>query len=85
MNCQFCGDLMCPETVIRLRRTLFGLRDSRFQGAYCTCCKISIVSREVDAPSASRAWAVRRPVSGGWWRSPLTSVSNLINAHGAAP
>ena len=71
MNCQHCGDPMCPETVIRLRRTLFGLRESRFQGAYCACCKISIVLGEGDAPAALQAKAVWRPVSGGWWRSLL--------------
>ena len=70
MNCKWCGDLMCPETVIRLRRTLFGLRHSRRQGAYCAGCKISIVLEEVDPPPIVRAKAVR-PVSGGWWHSLL--------------
>ena len=68
MNCSRCGDLMCPEMVIRLRRTLFGLRHSRCQGAYCASCKISIVLEEIDPPPTVRARAVR-PVSGGWWHS----------------
>ena len=71
MNCDHCGDPICPETVIRLRRTLFGLRESRFQGAYCACCKISIVMGEDDAPSTVRAQAVRKTISARWWGSLL--------------
>ena len=72
MNCTYCGDLMGPETVIRVRRTLFGLRHSRYQGAYCAGCKISIVVGETDTPSALRARA-GLSVSPGWWRSLLGS------------
>lgn len=77
MNCRCCGDLMCPETVIRVRRTLFGLRHSRHQGAYCAGCKISIVLGETDTPSTLRARAVQ-PVGPGWWR-PLLGPSKLAS------
>ena len=86
MDCKYCGDPMCPETVIRLRRTLFGLRASRFRGAYCACCKISVVLGEVDAPSASRASVVRRPLKGGGWRSLLgSSKSGSVATDGILP
>ena len=50
MNCSRCGGLMCPETVIRLQRTMFGVREScRLQGAYCASCKTGIVMARVGA------------------------------------
>lgn len=86
MNCNCCGDLMCPETVIRLRRTLFGLRHSRYEGAYCANCKISIVLKAIDPPPTVRTGAVR-PISSGSWRSllappkPGSMASNEQTAH----
>jgi len=68
MHCQYCGDLMCSVTAIRVRRTLFGLRHSRRPGAYCAGCKVSTVFGEADAPSALRARAVQW-VSLRWRRS----------------
>jgi hypothetical protein len=31
---------MMPETVIKLRRSVFGLRETRSQGAYCAVCGV---------------------------------------------
>jgi hypothetical protein len=43
MQCKQCGGPMMSETVIKLRRSLIGFRETRFQGAYCTWCKIGVV------------------------------------------
>jgi hypothetical protein len=59
MECNRCGDPMMMETVIKLRRRLFGFRETRSQGAYCATCKIGVpvenhqsVSRRPTAVSA---------------------------------
>lgn len=67
MHCQYCGDLMCPETAIKVRRTLFGLRHRRYPGGYCAGCKISTVLGKTETPSAPRARAV--PSVNLRWRS----------------
>ncbi len=59
MNCEHCGNLMCPETVIKLRRTLLGVRRSHFQGAYCLDCKVGIVQGESNARAGSGGWHAR--------------------------
>jgi hypothetical protein len=58
---------MCPETVIRLRRTLFGLRESRFQGAYCAYCRISVVLGADNAPLGMPDRTARKTASAGLW------------------
>lgn len=40
MECKRCGGSMMMETVITLRRGLFGFRETRSQGGYCFACKI---------------------------------------------
>lgn len=40
MKCIRCGGAMMPETVIKLRRSLVGFRETRSQGAYCAACGI---------------------------------------------
>jgi hypothetical protein len=42
MQCKQCGDPMAHETVIRLRRSLTGFRETRSQGAYCLTCRIAV-------------------------------------------
>ena len=74
MQCRQCGGPMMPETVIKLRRGLFGFRETRFQGAYCPTCRIGVTlgrvpavppPRPVSAASARRigsVWPVRPPL-----------------------
>jgi hypothetical protein len=42
MECTRCGGSMMPETVIRLRRSFIGFRETRSRGAYCPTCKIGV-------------------------------------------
>jgi len=42
MECERCGGPTMPETVIKLRRSFLGFRETRFQGAYCMTCKIGM-------------------------------------------
>jgi hypothetical protein len=42
IECRRCGGLTISETVIKLRRSLFGFRETRLQGAYCAACKLSV-------------------------------------------
>jgi ribosomal protein S27AE len=42
MECTQCGGSMMAETVIKLRRSLIGLRETRSSGAYCPRCKIGV-------------------------------------------
>src|SRR3954462_737682 len=59
MDCKRCGGSMMPETVIKLRRSLLGFRETRSQGAYCATCKTGILVEESPlsnpAPPAIRA------------------------------
>lgn len=41
MECKRCGGPAMAETVIRLRRGLLGLRETRMEGMYCTACRVS--------------------------------------------
>jgi hypothetical protein len=63
MECKRCGGPMMPETVIKLRRSLIGFRETRSAGAYCVTCRIGVsveshplVTRReyVTAPLAQR-------------------------------
>ena len=42
MECTQCGGSMMPETVIKLRRSFAGFRETRYRGAYCPMCKIGV-------------------------------------------
>jgi hypothetical protein len=42
MECKRCGAPMMLETVIKLRRSVFGFRETRSRGAYCATCKIAV-------------------------------------------
>ena len=46
MDCGRCGGSMMPETVIKLRRSLFGFRETRSQGAYCATCRTGVLVKE---------------------------------------
>jgi hypothetical protein len=67
MNCEHCGNLMRPETVIKLRRTLLGVRRSHYQGAYCMDCNVSIVQGGPSTPATPRTASIRPVGSGGWY------------------
>ena len=46
-----CGGPTIPEMVIKLRRGVLGLRESRSQGGYCVTCKLSLV---MENPAATQ-------------------------------
>jgi hypothetical protein len=54
MQCPQCGGPMMPETVIRLRRGLFGFRETRFQGGYCATCGIGVTIASLPAADPPR-------------------------------
>jgi hypothetical protein len=56
MNCNRCGHPMMLETVIKLRRSIIGFKETRSQGAYCLTCRIS-VPIESPRPTTTRAIA----------------------------
>ncbi len=53
MECTLCGGSMMSETVIKLRRSFVGFRETRSRGTYCPMCKIG-VPMESDQLSAQR-------------------------------
>ncbi len=60
MKCKRCGGAMMPETVITLRRSVFGLRETRSQGAYCAACGIGWPADSDPAAAAQPAAALAR-------------------------
>jgi hypothetical protein len=42
IECTRCGGPAMTETVIKLRRSILGFRETRWQGAYCATCKLSV-------------------------------------------
>jgi len=56
MECTQCGGPMMPETVIALRRSFIGFRETRSRGAYCPSCRIGV-------PMEGHQSAVQRPSS----------------------
>jgi hypothetical protein len=54
MQCRQCGGPMMSETVIKLRRGLFGFRETRFQGAYCATCRIGVTLESLPAVQPPR-------------------------------
>jgi hypothetical protein len=55
IECKRCGGSTTLETVIKLRRGLFGFRETRSQGAYCATCKLS--------GSIDNAAGMQRPIA----------------------
>ncbi len=41
INCKRCGGPTMLETVIKLRRSILGFRETRSQGGYCPICRLS--------------------------------------------
>ena len=75
MECERCGHSMMQETVIRLRRSLFGFRETRLPGAYCWGCKAGAVLEEPSLGPASAAtggelFATRHRKMLPMWRFP---------------
>lgn len=80
MECKRCGGTMMPETVIKLRRSVFvGFRETRSRGAYCATCQVgvSLETHQVSANEPVRArvrarrdarclpaWSASRPQGG---------------------
>jgi hypothetical protein len=56
MECKRCGGSMMMETVITLRRGLFGFRETRSRGGYCFTCQIG-------APLETRRSVASQPTS----------------------
>jgi hypothetical protein len=55
IECKRCGGSTMLETVIKLRRSLFGLSETHSQRAYCATCKLS--------GSIENAAGIRRPIA----------------------
>jgi hypothetical protein len=51
IECKRCGGPTMSETVIKLRRGVLGIRETRSQGGYCTTCKLSV---PMENPAAMR-------------------------------
>jgi hypothetical protein len=72
MQCQRCGGPMMRETVIKLRRSLFGLRETRSQGAYCATCRIGVPIETLPVSPRPRtvSAAIARQILSIWliWR-----------------
>ena len=52
IECTRCGGPTMSETMIKLRRSVLGFRETRWQGAYCPTCKLSA---PVENQSATRS------------------------------
>jgi len=63
MRCDICGDMMRPETTIRLRRGFGRIRATRCEGAYCANCKVSVAHdpRVTTALPHPRFWTRLAP------------------------
>jgi hypothetical protein len=75
MQCKRCGGSTMTETVIKLRRSVLGLRETRSLGAYCPMCQVGMpienhpavaYQGNALAPRLRRSvrafWPFRRPV-----------------------
>jgi hypothetical protein len=60
MECKRCGGPMMLETVIKLRHSFIGFRETRSAGAYCGTCKIGVAVE--SCPSARRRNDVTAPL-----------------------
>jgi hypothetical protein len=73
IECKRCGGPTMLETVIKLRRGIFSLRETRWQGAYCATCQLS-VSVQDHVPMRPSIVIRRRPRQSRsgflpmWWR-----------------
>jgi hypothetical protein len=64
MECNQCGGLMMPETVIKLRRGIVGFRETRFPGAYCATCRTGVTIGDHATAAHQPASATIRPGNG---------------------
>ena len=81
MDCGRCGGPMMPETVVKLRRGLFGLRATQSEGAYCATCRTGVLlegppRRRAPAPAFNRLFR-SRPSDGlpAWQRLDVSRAS----------
>lgn len=54
IECKRCGGPTMSETVIKLRRSVIGFRETRWQGAYCAACKLSVPMHDPSAIARPR-------------------------------
>ena len=86
MDCGRCGGSMMPETVVKLRRGLFGLRATQSAGAYCATCRTGVLlegppRRHAPAPALNRLFRSTALDDCPAWQ-PL-DVSKPVSRHGA--
>jgi RNase P subunit RPR2 len=56
MRCEHCGDIMRPETTIRLRRSFGFIAATHCQSAYCAHCRISVIPGKRAASTSRSPW-----------------------------
>ncbi len=81
MDCKRCGGSMMPETVIKLRRSLFGFRETRSQGAYCWACKLVCPLKShlfVKHRLTSVAECLRRVIKGSRQRGGILGILDPV-------
>jgi hypothetical protein len=66
IDCWRCGGPTMLETVIKLRRGVFGLSGTHSQGRYCPTCKLSVpIENPADTrPSVAISGRARSSLSG---------------------
>jgi hypothetical protein len=68
VECERCGGLTMAETVITLRRRIFGFHETRSHAAYCASCKLSVPTQpHAFTPSPVALSHRSRPMCSGVW------------------
>jgi hypothetical protein len=67
MQCKRCDGPMMTETVIKLRRSVFGFRETRSLGAYCPMCQIGVPAESQPALAGRAAMAMPRSRIASVW------------------
>jgi hypothetical protein len=80
---------MMPETVIKLRRSVFGMREARSQGGYCAACGIgwSMDSTLAATPRPTAVFSrFRCKIKNVWpsWRLSGVAQPGHVRARGVA-
>jgi hypothetical protein len=66
IECKRCGGPTMLETVIKLRRSILGFRETRWQGGYCATCRLSVPmeSHAIMRPPIATSGRPRPSLSG---------------------
>jgi hypothetical protein len=66
IECKRCGGPTMSETVIKLRRGVLGIRETRSHGGYCATCKLSVPREDPAAmrPSIAISGRPRQTLNG---------------------